>query len=146
MIEINLERKNGDFGFEATDQQGHSVMTDASADIGGQNTGARPMQLMLMALGSCSAIDVVNILKKQRQTIEGFKMNVSGEREQGVEPSLWKKAHIVFEIKGPVDQQKAERACSLSIEKYCSVAETMRRAGAEITWEVKVIANNVTVH
>ncbi len=145
MIEINLERKNGDFGFEAMDQQGHAVLTDASADIGGQNSGARPMQLMLMALGSCSAIDVVNILKKQRQTIEGFKMKVSGEREQGVEPSLWIKAHIVFELEGPIDPQKAERACSLSIEKYCSVAETMRRAGAKISWEVKVVPNTIQV-
>jgi putative redox protein len=138
MIEIELERKTGDFGFEAKDQQGHTVLTDASADIGGANTGARPMQLMLMALGSCSAIDVVNILKKQRQQIESFKMKISGEREKDVEPSLWKKAHIIFELSGPIDVQKAERACSLSVEKYCSVAETMRRAGAEISWEVKV--------
>lgn len=140
MIEIEIERKTGDFGFEAVDQQGHKVFTDASTDIGGQNSGARPMQLMLMALGTCSAIDVVNILKKQRQPIDGFKMKVSGEREQGVEPSLWKKAHITFELKGAIDQQKAERACLLSIDKYCSVAETMRRAGAEISWEVSVVS------
>lgn len=96
------------------------------------------MQLLLMALGSCSGIDIVSILKKQRQHIEAFTMQVSGEREPGVEPSLWKTVHVVFEIKGEVDKGKAERACQLSIDKYCSVAETLRRAGATITWEVNV--------
>lgn len=139
MIEIELERKEGDFGFEATDAYGHVVRLDSNPENGGINFGARPMQMVLMGLGGCSGIDVVSILKKQRQEVTDFKMKISGEREQGVEPSLWKTVHIVFELKGNVDQQKAERACQLSMDKYCSVAETLRRAGTDITWEVKVV-------
>lgn len=138
MIQVTLNRVQGDYGFEAKDAQGHIIKTDSSLENGGQNYGARPMQLLLMGLGSCSAIDVVGILKKQRQTIERFSIDIKGEREQGKEPSLWKSIHMIFELKGDIDEDKATRACALSIDKYCSVAETLRRAGAAISWEVKV--------
>ena len=140
MIQVTLDRVEGDYGFEAKDAQGHIIKIDSSLENGGANFGARPMQLLLMGLGGCSGIDIVSILKKQRQVVEGFKMTIQGEREKGKEPSLWKTVHIVFELSGQVDEDKAQRACALSIDKYCSVAETLRRAGATITWEVKVTA------
>jgi putative redox protein len=93
------------------------------------------MQSLLMALGGCSGIDVVSILNKQRQAFTTLQIRVSGEREQGRPPALWKQAHMQFFIPG-VDLAKAEHAAKLSIEKYCSVAETLRRAGCVITWEV----------
>lgn len=142
MIEINLERKEGDFGFEAIDAAGHTIRLDSNSESGGINFGVRPMQSLLMGLGGCSGIDIVSILKKQRQTIDGFKMKISGEREKGKEPSLWETIHIIFELQGDIDQAKATRACELSIDKYCSVAETLRRAGAKITWEVAVNSNS----
>lgn len=145
MVKIDLTRVAGDFGFEAKDANGHTVNLDGSQEIGGQDSGARPMQVMLMALGGCSGIDIASILKKQRQTVEGFDMHIEGEREPGVEPSLWKTVHIVFEIKGKVDLEKARKACALSMDKYCSVAETLRRAGCELTWDVKVVESAVEV-
>ena len=138
MIEINLERKEGDFGFEATDANGHTVRLDSNPENGGINFGVRPMQILLMGLGGCSGIDIVSILKKQRQVVEGFKMKITGDREKGKEPSLWETVHIVFELKGNVDADKAKRACELSMDKYCSVAETIRRAGGELTWDVRI--------
>lgn len=138
MAKIELSRREGDFGFEAKDANGHIVKMDSNPDSGGVNFGVRPMQLLLMGLGGCSGIDIVSILKKQRQTIEGFDMKIEGEREAGAEPSLWKTVHIVFELKGDIDIDKARRACALSMDKYCSVAETIRRAGCKITWDVKV--------
>lgn len=137
MIHVTLERTGGDYRFEAKDAKGYAVHTDSAKESGGGDDGARPMQLLLMALGGCSGIDVVSILKKQKQPIDAFAMHISGEREAGVEPSLWKNIHVVFDIKGNIEKGKAERACQLSIDKYCSVAETLRRAGATITWEVK---------
>lgn len=131
---------SGDFGFEATDANGHTVNIDSAADSGGANFGVRPMQLLLMGIGGCSGIDIVAILKKQRQTVEEFSMKIEGEREKGKEPSLWKSVNIIFELKGEIDIDKAERACALSMDKYCSVAETLRRSGTEITW--KVVVNN----
>jgi putative redox protein len=138
MIKIELERVEGDFGFEAKDANGHTVRLDTSPDGGGTNFGVRPMQMLLMGLGGCSGIDIVNILKKQRQTIEGFNMKIEGEREAGKEPSIWKNVTIVFELTGNIDPDKARRACELSMDKYCSVAETLRRAGGELKWEVRV--------
>ena len=140
MITIEMNRVAGDYGFEAKDANGHLLMTDISEDTGGQNAGIRPMQLLLMALGGCSSIDVVSILKKQRQTIERLSMKIEGEREKGKEPALWESINIEFILKGKIDSEKLEKACTLSIEKYCSVAETLRRSGTKITW--KAILNN----
>jgi len=140
MIKIELERVEGDYGFEAKDAFGHIVRMDSNPESGGINFGVRPMQMLLMGLGGCSGIDIVNILKKQRQPIEGFSMKIEGEREVGKEPSLWKSITIVFELTGAIDPDKARRACELSMDKYCSVAETLRRAGGELTWEVRVKA------
>lgn len=133
-----MERKTGDFGFKVTDENGHILHTDTSIENGGTNFGYRPMQLILSALGSCSAIDMVSILKKQRQTVDQFKIKITGEREQGKIPSLWKSIQVSFELHGNIDTAKANKAASLSMEKHCSVAETLRRGGTKITWHVKV--------
>src|SRR5579872_4547374 len=138
MTQIELTRVNGDFGFEARDAAGHIARMDSSPETGGQDFGIRPMQMLLMGLGGCSGIDIVSILKKQRQTVEGFRMLIEGERESGKEPSLWADIHIIFELKGDIDPDKAYKACALSIDKYCSVAATLKGAGGKITWEVKV--------
>jgi putative redox protein len=138
MIEINLRRVNGDFGFEGTDANGHTVKMDSSDESGGENFGIRPMQMLLMGLGGCSAIDVVMILKKQRQTIDDFSIKITGEREAGKEPSLWANAKITFFLKGDIDKEKAARACQLSMDKYCSVAATLIKSGTELTWDVVV--------
>ncbi|MGB4772961.1 MAG: OsmC family protein [Chitinophagaceae bacterium] len=127
-----------DYGMTVTDAKGHTIKIDIPADQGGHGNGFRPMQTMLAALCGCSSVDVVSILKKQRQTLEDLIIKVDGERQHGVEPALWEKIHLLFQLKGDVDPAKANRAVQLSMEKYCSVAETLRRAGAEITWEVMV--------
>ena len=139
MVNIELTRVQGDYGFEAKDSSGHVVRLDSNPEIGGQGFGARPMQLLLMGLGGCAGIDIVSILKKQRQQVDGFDMKIEGEREPGVEPSVWKTVNVIFELKGNIDIEKARKACALSMDKYCSVAETLRRAGANITWDVKVL-------
>ena len=138
MIEVNLKRVHGDFGFEATDANGHMVRMDSSAETGGENFGVRPMQMLLMGLGGCSAIDIVMILKKQRQEVRDYKMVVNGEREPGKEPSLWKDISIDFHIYGTVDEDKAKRAVELSMDKYCSVSATLKAAGADLKWNVFV--------
>jgi putative redox protein len=138
MINIELSRVNGDYGFEARDDHGHIVRLDTSPETGGENFGVRPMQILLMGLGACSGIDILSILKKQKQQIHEFNMHIEGEREQDKEPSLWKTINIIFELTGNIDLEKAKRACELSIGKYCSVAATLRAAGAIIKWEVRV--------
>ena len=138
MARIELTRIEGDFGFEARDGSGHTARMDSSPETGGQEFGIRPMQMLVMGLGGCSGIDIVSILKKQRQTVEDFSMIIEGEREKGKEPSLWENIHIVFTLKGAIDPDKAKKACALSMEKYCSVAATLKGARCRITWEVRV--------
>jgi len=96
--------------------------------------------MLLMGLGGCSGIDIVSILKKQKQQVDGFRIHIDGERQAGKDPSLWKEIHLVFELKGPIDKEKAQRACALSVEKYCSVAATLMGAGCKIHWKAHVIS------
>ncbi len=136
MAIMQVELTNPDYGFTVTDGSGHSFSMDIPVDQGGHGAGFRPMQTLLAALCGCSAIDVVAILKKQRQQMSALKIAADGQREPGKEPSLWKHIQLRFEIGGDVDPSKAIRAVELSMEKYCSVAETLRLAGAMIEWQV----------
>ena len=138
MIQVELERVHGEYGFAVTDIYGHTVNIDNSPDHGGENFGVRPMQLLLMAMAGCSGMDIISILKKQRQEVKSYKTIVRGEREAGVEPSLWKFIELEFLISGNVDEAKAKRAAELSVNKYCSVAATLMKAGATIRWTVNI--------
>ena len=138
MSRIELSRVKGDFGFEAKDEQGHVLKMDSSPESGGWDYGVRPMQVLLMGLAGCSAIDVITILKKQRQVINDYKMVVNGEREAGKEPSLWQEIIVEFHLYGDIDKNKAEKAVELSLNKYCSVAATLEHAGAKISWKTFV--------
>ena len=138
METVEIKRVNGEYGFEATDAQGQMVRLDTSLESGGENFGVRPMQSLLIALGACSGIDVISILKKQRQDLQGYSMKIEGQREKQQDFSLWKTVHVTFNLSGNLDAEKAKKACQLSIDKYCSVAETLRRAGCTITWDLNV--------
>ena len=121
-MEVVLNRLDQDFHFEAKGASPISVHIDAAEGIGGHNAGARPMELLLMGLGGCTAIDVILILKKQRQTIEDFQIRVSGDREkiEGTEKSPFNQINIQFELKGIIDGNKALKAIQMSMDKYCS--------------------------
>lgn len=140
MIHVEVVRVNNDFGFEGKDASGHTVKMDSSPESGGHDFGIRPMQMLLMGLGGCSGIDIVSILKKQKQTVEGFRILIDGERESGKEATRWKEIRMIFELKGSIEPEKAKRACELSVEKYCSVASTLLGSGTKIQWETKIIS------
>ncbi|MES2396515.1 MAG: OsmC family protein [Bacteroidota bacterium] len=137
-MRIELKQLDDAFHFEAVSETGNIALMDAGENIGGSNKGVRPMQMLLMGLGGCSAIDIVMILKKQRQVISDFQITIDGEREEDKEPSLWKTIQIHFKLKGEIDKEKAERAVQLSMDKYCSVSKTLEIAGASITYKVSV--------
>jgi putative redox protein len=140
MIHVEVNRVSNDYGFEGIDASGHTVKMDSSPESGGQDFGIRPMQMLLMGLGSCSGIDIISILKKQKQTVDTFRILIDGEREEGKEATKWKYIKIIFEMKGSILPEKAQRACALSIEKYCSVAATLLGSGCKIDWEAKIIS------
>ncbi|MBX9785606.1 MAG: OsmC family protein [Chitinophagaceae bacterium] len=140
MALITATNTHGDYGLTLTDATGNTMMIDIPVDQGGTAKGMRPTQTVLAALIGCSSVDVVSILKKQKQQITSFKMEVDGNREEGKEPSLWENVQLTFILEGTVDAGKAWRAAELSVEKYCSVAATLRKSGTNIRF--KVIVNN----
>lgn len=131
-MKVEINRLNDAFNFEATNEQGSKIQMDASPDIGGSNLGFRPMQLLLASLGGCSSIDIVNILKKQKQNLKDIKISVDGEREKDVIPSLFTEIHIHFQLTGELDEEKVKKAIDLSVNKYCSVLKTLEKT-AKIT-------------
>lgn len=139
MIKIELSRLNDAFHMEAKNEQGNAVHIDASPDIGGTNQGMRPMQLVLSALGGCSSIDIINILKKQKQQLKDIKVTVTGEREKDVVPSLFTEVHAHFKLYGDLDPDKVQKAVTLGVEKYCSVAKTLEYK-AKITYSFEIIS------
>lgn len=138
MIKIELSRVSDEFHLEAVNDNGNSLHIDASPDIGGTNKGMRPMQLLLAAMGGCSSIDIITILKKQKQVLKDIKITVTGERQKDAVPSLYTEVHAHFKLYGNLDKDKAQKAVSLSVEKYCSVAKTLE-ATAKVTYSFEII-------
>ncbi len=138
-MKVELVRIDDAFHFEASGASGIKNHIDANVDIGGHNMGARPMELLLMGLGGCTAIDVILILKKQRQVIEDLRISVDGEREkiEGTEMTPFRKINVHFAFKGDLDLVKVERAIKLSMEKYCS-ATAQLSPSAEITHSLSI--------
>ena len=127
---------NDRYAMDIQDADGHVLRMDIPLAQGGDGSGFRPMQTLLSALCGCSSVDVISILKKQRQELTSLVIEADGQREEGKEPSLWKTIELKFLIDGKVEPAKAWRAVDLSIKKYCSVAETLRLAGATIDFSV----------
>jgi putative redox protein len=136
-MKIQIERLNNAVHLRATNEDGATLEMDGSPAVGGENKGFRPMQMLLAAMGGCSTIDIVSILKKQRQTVDDIAITVEGEREPGVEPSLFRNIYVHFTLKGNLDEDKVRKAVELSMEKYCSVAKTLEKT-ATITYSFSV--------
>lgn len=137
-MKIEINRLNDAFHFAAANENGNTVHIDASPDIGGTNQGMRPMQMLLSAMGGCSAIDIINILKKQKQDLKDLKITVTGERQQNVVPSLFKTVHAHYKFFGNLDKDKVEKAINLSVNKYCSVSKTLEQS-ATITYSFEIL-------
>ena len=137
-MNIKLQRKNNAVHLEATNESGNTVQIDGAPKIGGDNQGARPMELLIMGLGGCSSMDVISILQKQKQEITDYSVDIQADRDTESVPSLFTNIHVKFSITGKVDLKKAERAVQLSMEKYCSVTKIIEKT-ATITHSVEVI-------
>jgi len=133
-IEIAWEKK---MRF-STSVNGHGMILDADESVGGEDKGPHPKPLMLVALGGCTGMDVISILRKMRVDVDDFHVKVEGELT-AEHPRYYHKIHVVYEFKGknlPMD--KLEKAVSLSEERYCGVSVVYRKA-AEMTSEIRII-------
>ncbi|MFB2863378.1 OsmC family protein [Aeromonas sp. MdU4] len=123
--------------FVATADSGHGVVIDAPVDKGGNNRGSSPMELLLMGVGSCTGIDVLNILKKAKQQVTSLRVNVESVREQA-DPKIFTAIKVIYHFKGKeLSRKHVERAVSLSAEKYCCVSIMLGKT-AEITHEIHI--------
>lgn len=134
-MKIKIKRLNDKFHMEASNEDGNTIQMDSAPDIGGEGKGMRPRQMLLAALGGCSAIDVLLILRKQKQDILDFNVEVEGHSEKVQDYSLFRDITLHFIVKGTVEYEKVERAVKLSIEKYCSVSKTLEPT-AKINYKI----------
>ncbi len=118
---------------------GHAVVMDGPEDIGGRNMGFRPMEMMLLSVGACSSVDVVNILKKGRQQISRCEARVEATRVDAV-PAVFERIHLHFIVAGKdLDVAKVKRAVELSAEKYCSASIMLQKGGVEMTHDFEIV-------
>lgn len=137
-MKVELKRLNNAVHFEASSPSSTvKVHIDGSEAIGGQGLGSRPMELVLMAVGSCSVLDIVSILKKQRQDLKDVSVSIEGERTDKI-PSVFTKIHILFKLTGTIDAAKAETAADLAVKKYCSVHDMLAKGGVDITYSIEI--------
>ncbi len=135
MAEINVTWVQS-FQFIGTDSTKHSVVLSGSGPEDG--IGMKPSQLLLVSLGSCTAYDVVNILRKKRQKLTGLRVRVTSEQESEP-PWAYSKIHIHYEVTGHnLNPDAVEQAIHLSEEKYCSVSATLKK-GVELTYDYEII-------
>ncbi|OGW22523.1 MAG: osmotically inducible protein OsmC [Nitrospirae bacterium GWC2_46_6] len=104
---------------------GHAIVMDGDAEVGGNDTGMRPMELLLIGLGGCSGMDVASILQKKKQQLKGIDINVKGEKADTY-PKKFTEIEIEFTVSGKdLSEEAIKRAVELSMEKYCSVKATL---------------------
>jgi len=125
--------------FIAKSDSGHTLIIDGPPDHGGKDLGARPMEMVLMGLGGCTSIDVIDILKKSRQDITDCVTQLTAERATSI-PAVFTKIHIHFVVTGRnLKPRQVERAVELSATKYCSATLMLQRGGVEITHDFELI-------
>ena len=120
--------------FVATSPSGHAVTIDSDRD---SNQAPGPMELLLMALGACTATDVVIVLRKKRQKLQSLEVICSGERA-AEPPAVWTRLEIVYRLRGRLDDAAVKHAIQLSEDKYCSVAAMLRKT-ATLSWRYEIV-------
>ena len=132
-------RLKEDDSLEGVTESGHQVVMDRSPDVGGQNLGSRPMEMLLLGLGGCAMIDVVLILRKARQAFTDIRVEINAERASEV-PKVFTRIHLHFVVTGEqLDSRRVDRAISLSAQKYCS-ATKMLDSVAQITHDFEILS------
>lgn len=134
-MRISLNRINEEYLFECSNEAGNKIVLDNTSQPDAK--GVSPMESLLMAVASCSAIDIISILKKQRQVIQHFSAEVEGERIPVDEAKPFKNIMVRFYLEGEISPEKALKAAQLSFDKYCSVSKTLEPT-AEVSFEVFV--------
>ena len=130
---------NGSVQFTGMPGSGHSVSIDGPPELGGQDRGIRPMELMLLGVGGCTSFDVVNILRRGRQDILDCVTEIDADRAQ-TDPKVFTRVHLHLRITGRgINRGKVERAIALTAAKYCSASIMLERAGVAVSHDFELI-------
>jgi putative redox protein len=121
---------------EARSESGKTVYMDGSPDIGGQNLGARPMEVVLMALAGCTSMDMLSMLEKMREQVVSYKVVVNADRAED-HPKVFTRIHVHYILQGNLNEKNVERAIQLSMDKYCSVTHMLNKT-AQITHSYEI--------
>lgn len=125
--------------FAGMSGSGHSIMMDTSSKHGGSDSAPSPMEMILMAVGGCSSVDVVSMLKKARQDVIDCEVQLESERVDAV-PAIFNKIHLHFVVTGrDLKEAQVKRAVELSADKYCSASIMLGKAGVEITHDYEIV-------
>lgn len=124
----------GEQRFLGTSPSGHAMAIDSDRE---SNKAPGPMELVLMALGACTATDIVIVLGKKRQKLESLEVVCSGERASEP-PTVWTKLEIVYRLRGKLDENAVKHAIELSEQKYCSVSATLQKT-AKVSWRYEIL-------
>lgn len=128
----------GGMAFKGTTESGHDVLMDAAPEVGGENKGARPMEMVLLGLGGCTSIDVMMMLQKSQQDVTDCEVEIESERSDSI-PKVFTKIHVHFKVSGHgLNPKKVERAVNLSAEKYCSVSKMLEHS-VEMSHDFEII-------
>ena len=127
----------GGMAFRGTGSSGHEVAMDASLDVGGEDSAARPVEVLLCALGGCTGMDVVSILRKMKTEPIGLRIEIEDERAPEY-PKVITGLHLAYVIEGDVPEENAAKAIDLSLAKYCPIANTLAGV-ARITSELRIV-------
>lgn len=137
LMKVTLKRLDDKFHFLGANAAGNTLHLDTGPEEGGSGQGVGPMQAVVMALGGCSGIDIVSILKKQRQELASFDTEITYERAEGETPALFTVMHVHYIFSGNLNPDKVRRAVDLSISKYCSVARILEKTvPITVTWSI----------
>lgn len=139
-MKITINKLNEDQHMEAVNEEGGKIRMDGSRAVGGLEGGISPMQLLLSGIGGCSAIDIIGILKKQKQDLQDLQIVVDGDRQKRDTYSEFVTIHLNFIFTGDLDEKKVVRAINLSLDKYCSVSKTLEKT-SEITYSYEINRN-----
>ena len=137
-MKITLTRVNDAVRFEAKNERGHTVLVEGGKSVGGEDLAPYPTEYLMISQAACTAVDVVELLKKMRQPLSHLEIEAEGLRARDQVPKIFTGIHLHYKLYGNIKKGKAEKAIAMSIEKYCTVSKMIDQV-TNITFSVEII-------
>ena len=140
-MKITLKRINKAVLFEAKNERGHTVRIEGGRSVGGEDTAPYPTEYLMISQAACTAVDIVELLKKMHQPLEHLEIETEGQRAQDQIPKIFTGIHLHYKLYGDIKKSKAEKAISMSVEKYCTVSKMIDQV-AKITYSFEILTTD----